>query len=68
MILYYFHINILQEKRAEEFIKLAEGEVENLRKEFSRWDNVPPADETTYELGMLKIKYFHYHNFSLKIF
>jgi hypothetical protein len=40
-----------EEKRAQEFIKLAEGEVEILRKEFDRWDNVPPADETTYELA-----------------
>jgi hypothetical protein len=31
---------------------LAEKEVETLRKEFDRWDNVPPADEVTYELGM----------------
>jgi len=40
-----------EEKRAQEYIKLAEGEVETLRKEFTRWDNVPPADETTYELA-----------------
>jgi len=40
-----------EEKRAQEFIKLAEGEVEKLRKEFDRWDNVPPADEVTYELA-----------------
>jgi hypothetical protein len=31
---------------------LAEGEVEKLHLEFERWDNVPPADEVTYELGM----------------
>jgi hypothetical protein len=43
-------INV-QEKRAQEFVKLAESEVQNLRKEFDRWDNVPPADEVTYELG-----------------
>lgn len=41
-----------EEKRAQDFIKLAEGEVEKLQKEFLRWDNVPPADEVTYELGM----------------
>ncbi|CAF0890255.1 unnamed protein product [Adineta ricciae] len=40
-----------EEKRAQEFVKLAEGEVEKLRKEFDRWDNVPPADEVTYELA-----------------
>lgn len=40
-----------EEKRAQEFIKLAEAEVEKLRKEFDRWDNVPPADEVTYELA-----------------
>ncbi|CAF3178177.1 unnamed protein product [Rotaria socialis] len=40
-----------EEKRAQEFVKLAEGEVEVLRKEFNRWDNVPPADEITYELA-----------------
>jgi len=40
-----------EEQRAQSFIKLAEGEVENLRKEFGRWDNVPPADEVTYELA-----------------
>ena len=43
----------MQEKRAQEFIKLAEAEVEKLRKEFDRWDNVPPADEVTYELGTM---------------
>ena len=63
--LYIYMINIMicvymyiQEKRAQEFIKLAEGEVENLRKEFDRWDNVPPADEVTYELGMFTLKFY----------
>jgi len=36
---------------------LAEGEVEKLRKEFDRWDNVPPADEVTYELGMFILNF-----------
>lgn len=40
-----------EEKRAQEFIQFAENEVKNLRKEFDRWDNVPPADEVTYELA-----------------
>jgi len=40
-----------EEKRAQEYVKLADGEVEKLRKEFDRWDNVPPADEVTYELA-----------------
>ena len=41
----------MQESRAQAYIKKAEGEVAVLRNEFDRWDNIPPADETTYELG-----------------
>lgn len=48
------HLFYNQEKRAQDFIKIAEAEVEKLRSEFERWDNVPPADEVTYELGILK--------------
>lgn len=40
-----------EQKRAQEFIKLAEAEVEKLHAEFDRWDNVPPYDEVTYELA-----------------
>lgn len=40
-----------EESRAQAYIKKAEGEVAALRNEFDRWDNIPPADETTYELA-----------------
>ncbi|CAF2803350.1 unnamed protein product [Rotaria sp. Silwood2] len=48
-----------EEQRAQEFINLAEGEIENLIKEFDRWDNVPPAEEVTYELGMFFVREFN---------
>ena len=41
----------MQESRAQVYIKKAEGEVAALRNEFDRWDNIPPSDEVTYELG-----------------
>lgn len=43
----------LKQKRAQDFINVAESEIKQLKTEFERWDNVPPADQVTSELSTI---------------